>query len=161
MVWSPLASGLLSGKYRPGEDGGTGAGRLGTLQGSSNPAFQKFTQGNWAIVAKLEAVAKLMNRSMAEVAINWVANRPGVASVIVGATGLKQLQQNMASLSFEIPAELRERLDKISAPERPFPYTFFRSELQGMVHGGATVGMKPQGYFPVVQILGAGAGISE
>ena len=161
MVWSPLASGLLSGKYRPGADGGAGAGRLGTLKGSSNPAFQKFTQRNWAIVAELEAVAKLMNRSMAEVAINWVANRPGVASVIVGATRLKQLQENMASLSFEIPAEMRERLDKISAPARPFPYTYFGSEIQGMVHGDATVGMKPQGYFPTVQISGAGAGVSE
>lgn len=161
MVWSPLASGLLSGKYRPSEDGGTGAGRLGALKGSSNPAFQKFTQRNWAIVAELEAVATLMNRSMAEVAINWVANRPGVASVNVGATSLKQLQENIASLSFAIPAELRERLDEISAPERPFPYTYFGSEVQGMVHGGATVGMKPQGYFPTVQISGAGAGVSE
>ena len=90
-----------------------------------------------------------------------VKNRPGVASVIVGATRLKQLQENMASLSFEIPAEMRERLDKISAPARPFPYTYFGSEIQGMVHGDATVGMKPQGYFPTVQISGAGAGVSE
>jgi hypothetical protein len=52
MVWSPLASGLLSGKYKPSEGGYTGAGRLETLKGASNPAFQKFTNRNWQIVAE-------------------------------------------------------------------------------------------------------------
>jgi aryl-alcohol dehydrogenase-like predicted oxidoreductase len=160
MVWSPLASGLLSGKYRPGESSGTGQGRLEALKSSSNPAFQRFTERNWAIAAELEGVAKIMNRSMAEIAINWVANRPGVASVIVGATKLKQLQENIAALSFDIPAELKQRLDAVSAPERTFPYIFFGSELQGMIHGGATVGSKRQGYFPTVEISGTGAGVS-
>lgn len=121
MVWSPLASGLLSGKYRPSESNGIGEGRLETLKGSSNPAFQRFTGRNWAVVAELEAVAKTMDRSMAEVALNWVANRPGVASVIVGATKLKQLEDNISALSFTIPAELQARLDRASEPERPFP----------------------------------------
>jgi aryl-alcohol dehydrogenase-like predicted oxidoreductase len=155
MVWSPLASGLLSGKYRPSEGGGTGSGRLETLKGTSNPAFQRFTKRNFAIVAELEAVAQTLNRSMAEVALNWVANRPGVASVIVGATKLRQLEENIAALSFDIPAELLQRLDAVSAPERHFPYMFFGSEMQGMIHGGANVGMKPQGYGPAVEISGA------
>jgi aryl-alcohol dehydrogenase-like predicted oxidoreductase len=157
MVWSPLANGLLSGKYRPSEDGGTGAGRLEMLKKYLSPPFQRFTPRNWAIVAELEAVAKAAGRSMAEVAINWVANRPGVASVIVGATRLEQLQENISALSFDIPAELYWRLEAASAPVRTFPYIFFGSEVQGSIHAGATVGTKPYGYFPYVRIAGKGA----
>ncbi len=57
-VWSPLASGLLSGKYKPSEDSVSGEGRLDTLRNSQNSAFQKFTERNWKIVAELENVAK-------------------------------------------------------------------------------------------------------
>jgi aryl-alcohol dehydrogenase-like predicted oxidoreductase len=160
MAWSPLAHGLLSGKYRPSGDSGAGAGRLEVLKGSSNPTLTKFSARNFAIVAELEAVAKLLDRSMAEVALNWVANRPGVASVIVGATKLGQLEQNIAALSFDIPDELQARLDAASAPEGTFPYTFFGSEIQGMVHGGANVGTKRRGYFPEVAISGPGTPVA-
>jgi aryl-alcohol dehydrogenase-like predicted oxidoreductase len=153
-VWSPLGSGLLSGKYRPSEDGGSGAGRLETMKGSTIPAFQKFTPRNWRIVAELEAVAKQMNRGMAQVALNWVANRPGVASVILGATKLPQLEDNLAALSFAIPPELQARLDAASAPEPLFPYTFFEDGQQQRIHGGVAVASKPQGYAPAVRIPG-------
>ena len=156
MVWSPLANGLLSGKYRPSADGGTGAGRLEFLKPYLSPAFQRFTERNWQIVAELESVAKEVGRSMAEVALNWVANRPGVASVIVGATTLDQLKENIGALSFDLPPELRARLDAASAPAAAFPYIFFGSEVQGSLHAGAVVGTKPPGYFPSVRIAGRG-----
>lgn len=146
MVWSPLASGLLSGKYRPSEQGGEGQGRLAAVADSGNPAFDKFTERNWEIVAELEQVAKELDRSMAQVAINWVANRPAVASVIVGATKLHQLQDNLGALEFEIPPELLQRLDQMSRPQPHFPYTFFEPTLQGMVHGEAPVGSRPASY---------------
>ena len=146
MVWSPLASGLLSGKYKPSEQGGEGSGRLAMLANSGNPAFNKFTEKNWAIVAELESVAKQLNRSMAQVAVNWVLNRPMVSSVIIGATKLHQLQDNLSALDFEIPIELQQKLDAVSRPEVRFPYTFFEPALQTMIHGGATVGDKPPSY---------------
>ncbi|MEO1131548.1 MAG: aldo/keto reductase [Cyanobacteria bacterium J06639_1] len=147
MVWSPLASGLLSGKYKPSQEGGSeGAGRLAMLADSGNPAFNKFTDRNWAIVAELETVANELGRSMAQVAINWVANRPGVASVLIGATKLHQLQDNLGALDFDIPAELQARLDAVSQPATPFPYTFFESTIQAMIHGGATVENKPSSF---------------
>ena len=162
MVWSPLGSGLLSGKYKPGQDGaGLGEGRLATTADSGNPAFEKFTERNFAIVAELEKVAGEVGRSMAQVAVNWVANRPGVASVLVGATKLHQLQDNLGALDFELPAELRERLDAVSAPAKHFPYSFFGAELQGMLNGGATVGDKPAAYLPELTVAGAGAGVGE
>jgi aryl-alcohol dehydrogenase-like predicted oxidoreductase len=156
-VWSPLASGLLSGKYRPSRGGQFGEGRLQTMKDTANPAFHKFSERNFAIVAELERVANEIGRPMAQVALNWVANRPGVASVILGATKLAQLEDNLQALDFAIPPELGARLDAVSAPERRFPYTFFGPELQGMVHGGANVGDKPDAYAAPVRVAAGGA----
>lgn len=147
MVWSPLASGLLSGKYKPSQGGFEGGGRLETMKDSKNPGFQKFNDRNWRIVAELEQVAKQLDRSMAQVAVNWTANRPGIASVIVGATKLSQLQDNLKALEFEIPLELRDRLNQVSQLDLQFPYSFFESEIQGMIQGGKTTKVKPAGYF--------------
>ncbi|MEM8503585.1 MAG: aldo/keto reductase [Cyanobacteria bacterium P01_D01_bin.1] len=155
MVWSPLASGLLSGKYKPSEAGTEGSGRLATLASSDNPAFNKFTERNWKIVSELEKVAKAMDRSMAQIAVNWVVNRPGVASVLIGATKLYQLEDNLGALDFDLPSELQQQLDNISQPETRFPHTFFEPGLQSMVHGGASVGNKPTGYSAPIFISGA------
>ena len=160
-AWSPLGSGLLSGKYKPSQDGGEGSGRLASLGNSGNPAFNKFTEKNWAIVAELEKVAEELGRSMAQVAVNWVANRPCVASVLIGATKLHQLQDNLNALDFEIPEELQRRLDEASKPETRFPYTFFEPGIQGMINGGARVGDRPNSFYQPVLMEGAGAGISS
>jgi aryl-alcohol dehydrogenase-like predicted oxidoreductase len=159
MVWSPLASGLLSGKYRPRQEGGAIGGRVVTLKGTINPGFQKLTPRNFAIVAELETVAKEVDRSMAQVALNWVANRPGVASTIVGAAKLTQLEDNLLALNLAPPATLTARLDKASAPKRVFPYLFFDAAIQGVVRGGVTVGAKPESY-QRVKISSAGAGVT-
>ncbi len=158
MVWSPLASGFLSGKYRPSEEGGKGEGRLEAMKDSNNPGFQKFTEKNWQIVAELEAVAQKIDRSMAQVAVNWAANQPGIASVIIGATKLHQLQDNIQALDFTIPDELLARLNRASTPTPTFPYSFFGSEIQTMIHGGVTVGAKPENYYPAVEINPSSAG---
>ncbi|KRE94961.1 aldo/keto reductase [Frateuria sp. Soil773] len=147
-AWSPLAMGLLSGKYRPSEAGGEGEGRLAKV--AAAPGFERFTERNWRIVAALEQVAREAGKPMAQVALNWGANRPGIASVIVGATRLEQLDANLAALDFELPAELRARLDAASAPECPFPYYMFADAQQTRIHGGVGVGDKPAGYAPPV-----------
>ncbi|QLC25745.1 aldo/keto reductase [Parasphingopyxis algicola] len=161
MVWSPLASGLLSGKYKPSTDNAPeGEGRLQAVAGSTNPALDKFTTRNWAIIGELEKVAGELDRSMAQVAVNWVANRPGVASVLVGATKVEQLEDNLGALDFTLPAELQERLDTVSARDPRFPYSFFTPAIQGMLNGGAAIGEKPAGYVPDRLISGEGAGVT-
>ena len=159
MVWSPLASGLLSGKYRPTQAGN--AGRLDGFRNTTHPGFQKFSDRNWAIVAELEKVAAELGRSMAQVALNWVATQPGIASVILGATKLNQLEDNLGALDFSIPAELRARLEKVSATPAPFPHSYFGSEIQVRVTGGAVTGDKPAGYSPRVMIEGEAVSISS
>jgi aryl-alcohol dehydrogenase-like predicted oxidoreductase len=160
MVWSPLASGLLSGKYRPSEGVLNAEGRLDTLKDSQNTAFQKFNDRNWKIVAELESVAKELGHSMAQVAVNWTATQPGVGSVIIGATKLSQLEDNLKALDFELPQELRNRLNAIGRPEQQFPYSFFEPGHQAMIHGTKPVGLKPTGYTPQVLIQTPEAGAS-
>jgi aryl-alcohol dehydrogenase-like predicted oxidoreductase len=137
--WSPLASGFLAGKYtREGASSSKGS-RLHVLKDSDNPVFQKFTERNFRIVDLLQEVAKQMVRSPAQVALSWVATQPGVTSTIIGATKIKQLEDNLAALSFRIPAELRRKLDEASALEPAHPYMFFDDVLQGRIRGGVKV----------------------
>lgn len=139
--WSPLASGLLTGKYT--RDGVTakGEGRLPAIAASGNPAFEKlFTDANWRIVDTLVAVARELGAPPAQVALSWVAHRPAVASTIIGATKLEQLDTNLAALAVDIPAPLLARLDEVSRPPLVHPYHFFETpQLRSMISGGTTI----------------------
>jgi aryl-alcohol dehydrogenase-like predicted oxidoreductase len=135
--WSPLGGGFLTGKYLP-KNGGSGKGRLQIMKNSGNPAFAKFTQRNWSILDILLEVAEEIDRSPAQVAINWAAHRSGVVSTLIGATKMSQLEDNLRALEFTIPKELKAGLDEVSAPELIFPYLFF-SNMQDMVTGGVKV----------------------
>ncbi|MFT3925972.1 MAG: aldo/keto reductase [Myxococcales bacterium] len=141
--WSPLASGMLSGKHTRGgganEVRGAG-GRLEAVSNWTNPAFSKlFTERNWAVVDALKQVATALERSPAQVALNWVANRPGVTSTILGATKLHQLEENLSALSFEIPAEHADKLEQLTRPELVHPYMFFEPSMRDMLTGGVQV----------------------
>lgn len=137
--WSPLASGFLTGKYQRGRDGGSGDGRLEKLKDSGNPGFKKFTEQNWKILDVLLDASKQLHRSPAQVALNWVATQTGVTSTILGASKLQQLEDNLGALDFTIPADLRRKLDSVSAPASIHPYMFFEPFIQGMIHGETRV----------------------
>ena len=139
--WSPLAGGFLTGKYKQKGDTGEGEGRLETAKDSGNPIFQRFTERNWAILKVLLDVAKQINRPASQVSLNWVATQPGITSTIIGASKLSQLEDNLRYADFEIPSELRSRLDEVSAIEASHPYGFFTPPFQGWVAGGT--GLKP------------------
>jgi aryl-alcohol dehydrogenase-like predicted oxidoreductase len=141
--WSPLASGFLSGKYKRAGNDGHGDGRLEKLKDSGNPGFAKFTEQNWKILDVLLHVAKQINRPPAQVALNWVASRPGITSTILGASKVKQLEDNLGAIEFSIPAELRKRLDEVSAPASIHPYVFFEPFLQKMIHGASVQAWSP------------------
>lgn len=147
--WSPLASGLLSGKYTREGVKAKGDGRLQAIQNSGNPAFEKlFTERNWGIVDALLAVAKRLDRTPAEVALAWVARRPGVASTIVGATKLAQLEANLRALEAPLPADAVAELEAASRPELVHPYIFFQPTMRGMITGGTRVLAEPASYRP-------------
>ncbi len=142
-AWSPLGGGLLSGKYRPHANAAEqNDGRIKTTAKMATPALSKLTDANWAIVAELEAVAQAVGLPMAQVAIQWAANRPGVSSVILGATRLAQLEQTLGALDAALPAELEKRLDAVGGLPPMFPYNFLGA-MQPRMHGGANVVSQP------------------
>lgn len=147
-AWSPLGSGFLTGKYRRADQGLSGTGRL-SGDGATGHAW---TEREWELLAALESVAGELGRPMAQVALNWVATRPGVASAIVGASSAEQLDANLAALDFELPAESRERLDAASAVPPGSVYRMFTPAYQSwLVSPGVKVADKPAGYAPAVR----------
>jgi aryl-alcohol dehydrogenase-like predicted oxidoreductase len=145
--WSPLGSGMLSGKYRREGTTMRGEGRLQAIQNSGNPGFEKlFTERNWRIVDVLVEVARELEKKPAQVALNWITRRPGVASTIIGATKLEQLDDNLRALDFEIPAPLSARLEEASRPETVHSYLFFEPKMRARINGGASVLAEPPWY---------------
>jgi aryl-alcohol dehydrogenase-like predicted oxidoreductase len=134
--WSPLASGMLTGKYKRE---GTGEQTAGRLANPSSTPFPRFTEKNWRVIDVVVEVAKQINKTPAQVALNWVVTQPGVTSTILGTTKVAQLDDNLGALDFVIPSELRKRLDEVSAPETIHPYTFFTAPFQSMMTGGTSV----------------------
>ncbi len=115
--------------------------RLGRLSGS-NPfqgPFTKFTDLNWRILEALRAVAADLDRPPAQVALAWAAARPGVTSLILGASTLDQLRDNLAALELGLAPEQRGRLDQASALDLAFPDGLFGPGANRMLFGGAGV----------------------
>ena len=138
--WSPLAGGFLTGKYKreAGAAGGpTGEGRIEEIKGT--PFMKPANERTWRIHDTLIDIAAQIDRTPAQVALNWVATQPGVTSTILGATKLSQLNDNLAALDFAIPDGLRSRLDEVSALETVHPYSFFVPPIQNVITGGISV----------------------
>ncbi len=109
MPYFPLASGLLSGKYKRGAlPEGT---RLAAIQGLGQ---RYLTEENWQKVERLEAFASARGHNLLELAFAWLLARPRVASVIAGATTPEQVEQNIAAAARELsPADIAE-IDRLT-----------------------------------------------
>ena len=113
-TWSPLASGLLTGKYRGGVPDGSRA---------ALPSMASFREGltdaaKNAAVAQLAPIAAELGGSLPQLAIAWVARNPHVSSVITGASKLSQLQANLGALALidKLTPEVMARMEAITAP---------------------------------------------
>jgi len=91
-------------------------------------------------------VAQQAGRPMAQVALNWLHHKRGVASIIVGATKPEQLRDSLAALDFTLDPALVARLDAVSEPARPFPYYMFEDGHQARIHGHVDVRNQPDAY---------------
>ena len=109
LPYFPLASGLLTGKYRRGKPMPKGA-RI-----TSDPSYGEryMTKANWRIVEGLEAFAKRRGHTLLELAISWLLARAPVASVIAGATRAAQVAANVAAASWKLDAKERAEVDRI------------------------------------------------
>jgi voltage-dependent potassium channel beta subunit len=113
-TWSPLASGLLTGKYKDGIPPGS----RGALPSMAYLAKALGDESKRAAVTRLEPVAAELGCSVAQLAIAWVAKNPRVSTVITGASKLSQLQSNLGAVDViaRLTPEVLARIDAISAP---------------------------------------------
>jgi aryl-alcohol dehydrogenase-like predicted oxidoreductase len=118
LVWSPLAGGLLSGKYRRGKPAPEGSRHL--TDWNEPPVHNE--EQLYDIVEALVEIAQAHNASAAQVALAYVLGRPGVTSLIIGARTEDQLKDNLGAANLKLTSEEQARLDKISAPRLLYPY---------------------------------------
>lgn len=123
-MWSPLGWGRLTGKIRRGQPVPQGS-RLHETAGFGPPVDDQHLFG---IVDALDAIANETGRTIPQIAINWLLQRPTVSSVIIGARNEEQLHQNLGAIGWSLTAEQVARLNAISAVPAPYPYFPYRRQ---------------------------------
>ncbi len=118
LVWSPLAGGFLSGKFRRGQPKPDGA-RYSSPAGG----FLGFNEEKgYEVVEALSEMAQRRGVSVAQVALNYVLRKPAISSVIIGAKNKEQLADNLNASNWTLTPEEIAALDKVSEPPRIYPY---------------------------------------
>lgn len=128
LPWSPLAGGWLTGKYSADERP-TGATRLGEDPARGIEAYDLRNRATtWRVLEAVQEIAAERGVSMAQVALNWLRDRPGVSSVLLGARTTEQLGDNLGALDWRLNPEEVERLTLVSAPGMPlYPHGFLEA----------------------------------
>jgi aryl-alcohol dehydrogenase-like predicted oxidoreductase len=139
--WSPLRGGALTGKYTR-----ENAATLKPDRGERVSAF--LNEKGFAVVDELVRIGNEIGAAPAAVALAWVQGKPGVASTIIGARRLDQLEQNLSALEAKLGADQIAALDKVSRPELSFPANFLGFATTFM-HAGATVNGVPSQLWPL------------
>jgi aryl-alcohol dehydrogenase-like predicted oxidoreductase len=120
LVWSPLARGFLTGKYRRNEAPPSGT-RLAAWQDSWR---LHNTDRNWALLDVIGRIASRHETTHSAVALAWLLARPEVSTIIVGARTVDQLEQNLKALEVRLAKKDVEELNAASEPEWGYPYAF-------------------------------------
>ncbi|CDZ80076.1 General stress protein 69 [Candidatus Rubidus massiliensis] len=123
MVWSPLGWGRLTGKIKRGQPLEEGRLKSGGAEGGP-PVDQEYL---YNIVDVLEEIAQEINKTVAQVALNWLLQRPTVVNIVLGARNEEQLKQNLGAVGWNLTQEQIKRLDKASEYTPIYPYWHQRS----------------------------------
>jgi len=131
-AWSPLARGMLTGKYH-----GHGSSEQGRMNNDTMKGLMPEKQRTERIVAAIKTVSDETGRSMAQIALAWLRYRPVPVIPIIGARKLSQLQDNLASLEPTLSADQLRTLDEASRIELGFPYSIYALEsARSTMYGG-------------------------
>ncbi|MFC0267810.1 aldo/keto reductase [Kushneria aurantia] len=133
LPWSPLAGGLLSGKYKRND-----APDANTRAGSDNPMWQwtiaEFagTERAWQVIDAVRDAAGKLGATPSQVALNWLMNHPGVTAPICGVRTLAHLEDNLGAVALDLGEETHQRLEKLSrpVPEKSYPYGNFGEAMR-------------------------------
>ncbi|MBL0209525.1 MAG: aldo/keto reductase [Holophagaceae bacterium] len=128
--WSPLKGGLLSGKY--------GRHRHPESEGRHKPDSKYLIERTYQILDALDAVAMEQSEDAAAVALAWCRAKAGVASPILGARTLEQLDSNLSALRLELTADQMSRLDAASETAQVFPHSFL-ANTKHVMQGGTSI----------------------
>jgi aryl-alcohol dehydrogenase-like predicted oxidoreductase len=112
IVWSPVAQGVLSGKYRPGQAPPAGS-RATDSKGGADFIKRFLTDSLLERVQGLEPIAKELDLTMAQLAIAWVLQNDNVAAALIGASRPEQVTENVKAGGVRVPAELMTRIDEV------------------------------------------------
>jgi len=115
LPWGALAEGFLTGKHSKGEKVAE--------SGRNDFVSTHWNERNEAILQEVKTLAQEVNKSPAQVALNWVAQRPRMIPIF-GAKSVQQLEDNLGALDFVLSREQMDRLNKVSAPQLFFPHSF-------------------------------------
>ena len=126
IVWSPLASGRLSGKYRRNQP--LPADSRVQKGGGHGPALDE--DRLYTIIDALDEVAEETGKSVAQISINWLLQRPTVSNIIIGATSEEQLKQNLDAVGWNLSTAQVQKLDEASKAEPIYPYWHQRQDLK-------------------------------
>lgn len=122
--WSPLRGGWLTGKYHRGMENPPEDTRLhAASRGGWSERWSAYAnERTWQVLDALLAVAAEVSKTPAQVALNWLKDRPAVTAPIIGTRTHDQLMDNLGAVGWSLSAEQRQRLDDVSALEGPYPY---------------------------------------
>jgi aryl-alcohol dehydrogenase-like predicted oxidoreductase len=126
--WSPLKSGLLSGKFT----------KANPMTGVRSYFIGKVTDHQYAIIAEVVKVAKELDTTPSIVSLAWVQQKSGVSATLLGARTLEQLESNVKSIDFKLPESAIRHLDEISKPILNFPHDFLSNTIN-LSQAGTTV----------------------
>ena len=133
LAWSPLASGVLSGKYH-----GEGKADGGRMNNEAMKEFLPEEKRATRIISAVKAVSEQVGRSMAQVALAWLRHQTVPVIPIMGARKVSQLEDNLASLDLELSAEQLKSLDGASRIEPGFPQSIYDKEMVREIRYGGT-----------------------
>lgn len=133
--WSPLAQGILSGKYTEADLGNEGGGTEGEGRHENNKKNGRLNAKTLAVANVAKAIGQEIGVSASQVSIQWLLQQQGVTAPIIGARTLDQLKDTLAAVDVELSPEHLARLDEVSKIELGFPHDFLSSD---MVHGFMT-----------------------
>lgn len=126
LCWSPLRGGWLTGKYRRDMQTPPSGTRVKKAeeQGWSESWQAYTTERTWKIVDELLAIAEQLGKSPAQVALNWLLQRPAGTCPIIGARTLEQLEDNLGAKGWSLERDAMDRLNGVSACQPGYPYDF-------------------------------------
>jgi len=125
VVWSPLGWGRLGGKYRRGQPPPKESRLNSPAMAGRGP--QVPDEYLYRVVDALDAVSREVDKTVAQVALNWLLGRPSISTVIVGARNEEQLRQNLGAVGWKLTAEQVKKLDAASAVQPAYPVWHQRS----------------------------------